>query len=95
MEATKKRILIKAISHVQHKLAVADARLLAHRGIAVHDVEFAEALEAVAVEARKLADAFAKSIGAEAVLAEIDRKTKTAALPRPKLLARPRPGASS
>lgn len=85
MEAEKKRILLKAISNVQQKLAVADARLLAHRGAAAHDLDLAEALEDMAKDARKLANAFQQSLGAASLLALAEAK-----LPRPKRLSESR-----
>lgn len=92
MESAKKRILVKAISNVQHLLAVADARLLCHRGAALHDLEFADALDAVAREAKKLADAFRASLAASSVLAHVEerQRAEAARLPRPKLLSRSR-----
>ena len=93
MDATKKRILVKAISNVQHLLAVADAKLLSHRGAGLHDLEFADALDAVAVAAKKLADSFRVSLAASNVLAHIEEKRRAEAgrLPRPKLLSQSRP----
>lgn len=97
MNAAKKRILVKAISNVQHLLAVADAKLLCHRGAGSHDLDFADALDAVAAAAKKLADAFRASLAASNVLAHIEekRRAEIEQLPRPKLLSQSRPVTSS
>lgn len=83
MNAESKRILVKAIAKVQHNLAVADARLLAHRGARADDDSLAQALDEAARSMAVLAEGYRASLGALAVL--------EMAKPRPKTFSQSRP----